>query len=98
MSYCLKRPLARETNIQEVSVPDDAVPVAFLNRGGEATVYFTSHLVAEGAGKKAQPPHKTVRLILTNGAGQTPVAADYIGTAEFSGGQVLYHCWMLPNG
>lgn len=92
MAKVIKRILKRDTIVQKFMVPHDAKPVAFMNRQGEPSVYFETF----GDDKS---PQKEAALVMTAPNGETPPAkwCQLIGIAEFSGGQVVWACWWLPE-
>lgn len=92
MPSIITRRFTQETEAQEVHLPKDAKAVGFLNRGGEATVLFTT---------EAAPNELSAvigLLFVTRGGVACPHVADYIGSAEFAGGQVVLHAWRLRDG
>lgn len=92
MPFAFRRILERNDKVQQATVPKDAKPVMFMNRAGEPTVYFST-----STADKAKGPQRIARLVLTSGEAKAPDGAAYIGSAEFSGGQVFYHAWEAPN-
>lgn len=86
--YAFRKALERKEGVQEIKVPHDAKPVAFLNRGGEPTVYFTTCRQARDTGKQ-----RVARMQLTAGEAGVADNSQYIGVCEFSGGQIMYHLW-----
>ena len=87
--YAFRKALKREPGtVQEISLPVDAKAVAFANRGGDPTIFFTTMRQARDSGEQ-----RVGRFIITHGEGQVPDKSQYIGVAEFSGGQLLYHAW-----
>jgi hypothetical protein len=81
----ITRMLMRNDKPQTVTVPDGAKPVAFLNRGGDPTVFFVT--------KGASTMKEELTFMLAQASASVPDDAVYIGTAEFGGGSTIFHCF-----
>jgi len=70
---------------QKIRIATGSVPVSFLNRAGQPTVYFI--------GPSGPEFDEGCAITLVAGANATPANSKFIGTAEFRGGQAVLHAF-----
>ena len=73
---------------QSVQIMKGAALVGFVNRQGMPAIITIWH-------DREKPDSEDIVAHLVENHGKVPPGADYIGSAEFGGGQVLMHCFVV---